>query len=156
MFCAPSILPQRFFTVSLIEVNSMKLIRNIFLLLMMSALFIACKKNETSGSGGVITGDARIEAQVMHHYWTVPNCKVYIKKNCATFPGRSPSLYDSFQTADNSGNVQFDKLGNATYFLYAVGWDPAMQDTVWGYQSVIVNNKPGETKDYSVTVPVSE
>ena len=114
------------------------------------------KKNETTTGSAVISGDATVIGQVMHHTWSVPNCKVYIKKNCSSFPGRSPSLYNSYLTADGSGYISFDKLANGNYFFYAVGYDPAMIDTVWGYNSVVINNKPGETKEYDLIIPVSE
>lgn len=103
-----------------------------------------------------MSGSATLDAEVKHHYWAIPQCTVYMKKNCSTFPGKSPSNYDSFQTADNSGLIHVEGLANGSYFFYAIGWDVNVADTVWGYNSVIINNKPGEVKNYELSIPVSE
>ena len=128
--------------------------KKLVFILLMVIIGSSCRK--TAPSGGVVAGGAEVDGQVMHHSWSIPQCKVYIKPNCSSFPGHSPSLYDSFKIADNSGIVQFDKLGNGTYFFYAIGYDINVADTVWGYNTIYINNRPGEVKNYELTVPVSE
>jgi hypothetical protein len=115
---------------------------------------VGCRKKDDHG--GTIVGSATLDAQVQHHSWAIPQCKVYIKKNCSTFPGHSPSLYNSVVISDNSGWVHFESLGNATYLLYAIGYDPVVADSVWGYNTITINNIPGEVKNYELVVPVSE
>ena len=121
-------------------------------------LFVfSCKKNDDAGgTGAIVQGDAVVYGQVMHHFYSIPNCKVWIKSGATTFPGQDSTLYDSYQITDASGFVRFDKLANGSYYFYANGFDEAIWMPVWGYVPFSIVNKPGEVKEYDVTIPVSE
>jgi hypothetical protein len=127
-----------------------------YFLLMAFVLVMGCRKKDDNG--GVITGNANLDAQVMHHTNFVPGVRVYIRNNCASFPadGRDTTLYETALTTDASGYVHFDKLANGTHCLYATGFDPSVGAMVWGYNFIVINNRPGEIKNYELTVPVSE
>jgi len=118
---------------------------------------ISCKKNDDNGGAGtIVQGDAVVYGQVMHHFSSLPNIKVWIKKGATSFPGQDTTLYDSFQISDASGFVRFDKLANGSYYFYAKGFDQVFWADVWGYVPFSIDNLPGEIKEYDVTIPVSE
>ncbi|MEW6468098.1 MAG: hypothetical protein AB1458_04200 [Bacteroidota bacterium] len=117
---------------------------------------VSCKKDDPGKGGGLVQGDAIVTAQVMHHFRALPNIKVYIKKGATSFPGRDSTLYDSYQVSDPGGFVRFDKLANGAYYFYAEGFDEGVWMEVWGYVPFNIDNRPGEVKEYDVTIPVSE
>src|ERR1043166_8716140 len=123
-----------------------------FILLTVLIAFGCRKKND---EGGVVTGDASLDAQVMHHSNYVPGVRVFIRYNCPTFPidGRDTTKYQSVLTTNASGYVHFDKLPNGTHCLYATGFDPSVGAMVWGYNFIVIDNRPGEIRNYELTVP---
>lgn len=123
----------------------------------LSFVVLSCKKNDDiNGGGAVIEGDAIVYGQVMHHFNVLPNIKVWIKKGATSFPGQDSTLYDSYQVSDASGFVRFDHLANDSYYFYARGFDQGVWSEVSGYVPFSIDNRPGEVKEYDVTIPVSE
>jgi hypothetical protein len=127
----------------------------VFAFIVLSAF--SCRKKEGADTTTSIKVESDLVVEIKHHFYTLPNCTVYIKQNATAFPGKSPSFYNSeYKISDASGLVQFTKLANGDYVLYAIGYDPSVADTSWGYNFVTLNTKPGDIKEYDLTVPVSE
>lgn len=126
-----------------------------FVIISLVLLFSSCKKEKENGPV-IITGNAEVVGQVMHHTWEVPGVRVYVKANATSFPGPDTTLYDSRQVADANGYVGFTGLGNGPHYFYAVGYDPVQMDSVTGSYPLNIELRPGEHKDYSITIPVSE
>ncbi len=118
--------------------------------------FAACDKDKHHPTGSIQGGNVTVTAQVMHHTWFIPGSKVFIKSNVTQFPGTDTTLYDSFKIADSYGFVQFDKVVNGNYYLYAKGFDVNVAKPVWGYLPFTVSVVPGESKELDLQVPVSE
>ena len=131
--------------------------RKLVFISLICVFVFSCKKDETNGGAGtIVQGDAIVYAQVMHHHYEIANIKVWIKKGATSFPGVDTTLYDSYQISDMHGFVRFDKLVNGSYYFYAKGFDAIFWSNVMGYVPFSIDNKPGETKEYDVTIPVSE
>lgn len=131
----------------------MNLMKNIPLLLI--ALFFSCKK---TGSDNGTTVETKIDLQgtVMHHFWTVGSCKVYIKGNTTEYPGSFPSAYDSFTVADLGGTFIFSNLSPGPYFLFGKGYDPTWGDTVTGSIFLDLEARPGAHIEVDTILNVSE
>ena len=132
--------------------------KKIIIPLLAITLLLSCKKQDTQ----VAAGKVSMNIKVKHHQVSIPYCKVFIKYNTLTFPGKDTTLYDSFVVTDQNGFVKLDNLGNGQnqYIVYAKGidasWDITHTTPVWGFQPVSIDTKPGEAKEVNVTIPVSE
>lgn len=123
----------------------MKNILQIFIITILLASIVSCKKNQLGGKSS-------IKGVVMHHLTAVADAKVYIKFNTSEFPGEDLKLYDTYVQADANGNYSFS-LYKGTYYLYAYGIDlniPAPY-TVTGGLSVTIKNKENLVKDIAVS-----
>ena len=130
----------------------MKWMSKIPLLLMV--LFFSCAK---PGSEEVIlTTQITLQGTVMHHFWTVGSCKVYIKGNTTIYPGPQPSAYDSFTVADPGGTFIFSNLSPGYYYLFGKGYDPAWGDTVNGALFLNLQAHPGTHIELDTILNVSE
>lgn len=123
---------------------------NFVILTLVIFVFSACKKN---GTGGENT----IAAFPKHHGVTIPNATVYIKYGATELPGVSASDFDDSKVAIKEGSgaahAHFEGLLKGDYFIYAVGFDSTVSETVSGGIAVKVTSKSGE-KD--IDVPVTE
>jgi hypothetical protein len=110
----------------------------------------ACKKNGTGG-------DNTIAAFPKHHGVTIPNATVYIKYGATELPGVSASDFDDSKIAVKEGSgdahAHFEGLLKGDYYIYSVGFDSTVNETVSGGVAVKITSKSGE-KD--VDVPVTE
>ncbi|CAN5160381.1 hypothetical protein BH09BAC5_BH09BAC5_23960 [soil metagenome] len=121
--------------------------------------FAACKKDEP-----VIVQAQSVRALILvqHHGIPIPNASVFMKNGTLVFPGQDTTLYDSRYVSDANGRVTIYNISNGqgAYTFYAKGVDPGWDSThvtpVWGYQFLITDTHTGETKDYNVSLPVSE
>jgi len=101
--------------------------KNIFILfaLLLSGVTSACHK---AGPGG----NSSVSGTVKHHSLPIPNCIVYIKYGATEFPGTDVSIYDNHVTADANAHYEFTSLYKGNYFLYGVGFDNTIMQTVTG------------------------
>ena len=110
----------------------------------------ACKKNGTGG-------DNTIAAFPKHHGVTIPNATVYIKYGATELPGVSASDFDDSKIAvkevSGDAHAHFEGLLKGDYYIYSVGFDSTVNETVSGGVAVKITSKSGE-KD--VDVPVTE
>ena len=112
--------------------------------------FVACKKNGTGG-------DNTIAAFPKHHGVTIPNATIFIKYGATELPGVSASDFDDSKVAIKEGSgdahAHFEGLLKGDYYIYAVGFDSTVNETVSGGIAVKITKKSGE---HDVDVPVTE
>jgi hypothetical protein len=127
----------------------MKKINLITLFLSMLALS-ACKKNGTGGENN-------IAAFPKHHGTEIPNATVFIKYGATELPGTSASDFDDSRIAVKEGSgaahAHFDGLLKGNYYIYSVGYDSTVKETVSGGIAVKITTKSGSQ---DVEVPVTE
>jgi uncharacterized GH25 family protein len=102
----------------------MKNFKYVFLIIC-ALSFFGCKKNQLGGK-------SNIKGRVVHHDTPIPNARVYIKFNATEFPGTDISLYNTYIDADHNGNFLIEHIYHGKYYFYAVGYDPAISQTVTG------------------------
>jgi hypothetical protein len=133
--------------------------RILFVFLLSAFSFAGCRKDEP-----VIVDVARVRALifVQHHGVPIPNATIFVKNGTIAFPGHDTTLYDARYVTDANGRLTLTGLpgGQNGYCYYAKGIDPSWDTTqttpVWGYQYLITDTHTGETKDYNVSISVSE
>lgn len=118
----------------------------ILLALVLTLGFTSCKKNGTGG-------DATITMTVKHHDLIIPDATIYIKYDAKEFPGEDVSKYDNSVKADGNGYAKFEGLLKGDYYLYGVGYDSNISETVKGGLGVEIS-KRSQIKE--VIVPVTE
>ena len=104
----------------------------------------ACKKEGTGGK-------AEIHGHVKHHKVHIPNAVVYIKYGAKELPANI-SDYDAETIASSGdGHYEFEELQKGNYFIYAVGYDSTISETVLGGGAVKIRKKTEEV-EYDVAV----
>ncbi|MEI6815432.1 MAG: hypothetical protein WCL14_02385 [Bacteroidota bacterium] len=123
--------------------------KNILLLLaiLMTIVVASCTK---AGLGGQNT----IIATPQHHGKDIPGCVVYVKFGATELPGTSPSDFDvNFSVPFTKVPVTISGLMKGNYYLYAVGYDTTISQTVTGGMPVSISESAGETL---MALPVTE
>lgn len=103
-----------------------------FILLLFT--YISCTK---PGPGG----EAEIHFDVKHHSVLIPNSVVYIKYDATDFPGTDLSKYDASTITNSVAHGSFKNLKKGNYYLYGVGFDSAVNQTVTGGLKVKISKK---------------
>lgn len=106
-----------------------------------------CAKNAGTGGNNTIIATAK------HHGLIIPEATIYIKYNSKDFPGENTSVYDDFKTAGKDGKVTFEGLKRGDYYLYGIGYDSSIKQTVVGGIPIQLLQKAGEKL---IDVPVTE
>ena len=114
------------------------------LILVLTNISTACHKEGIGGKGSIV-------GTVNHHIKPIPNTVVYIKYGASNFPGTDVSLYDDHSTADASAHYEFHNLRKGDYYLYGVGLDHSINETVTGGIGITIKNKEDATLDVPVT-----
>jgi hypothetical protein len=97
-----------------------------------ATLFGACKKNG-------IGGDAEIHAKVAHHTQAINASTVYVKFNATELPENPTTNYDLKVAGEVTDNhVHIEELRPGNYYLYAVGFDSTINQTVRGGTGVVI------------------
>ena len=108
-------------------------------------IIASCKKEGTGGKA-TITGLAK------HHAKPIPNAVVYIKYGVKESPGTDPANYDASVTSDGNAKYEFKELNKGDYYLFGIGYDSAISNTVTGGVPVSVKKKTETVQaDVSVT-----
>lgn len=97
-------------------------------------------------------GTARIDGTTSHHELLIPDSKVYIQYGSLLSPGTDPELYDDSTTSDQSASFSFPGLQKGDYYIYGVGFDSTIGETVMA--GIPVSLKSGESSN--VLLPVTE
>jgi hypothetical protein len=111
--------------------------------------FNACKKNTTGGK-------TKITAHPAHHGKPINGATVYIKFNTTEMPSNPTSNYDMVVVGEeDEEHVHINGLRYGKYYLYAVGYDPEIAETVMGGTSLTIKWK--DRKDnIDLDIAVSE
>ena len=121
--------------------------RILFLLLLGGVLLSpACSE---PGLGGT----ASIKGHIEHHGDKIPNALVLIKYDAEELPGTQPSDYDDQTIASSTdGTYEFADLQEGPYYLYSMGYDSLIFDSVFGGIPIVLNK--GE--ELETDIPVTE
>jgi len=123
-----------------------------FILIFLCVGLLSCHDNPPAS----VTSELTVNCTVMHHAYTVPFGRVYIKNGTTNWPGQNLALYDLSLPVDQSGRVIIEGLGSGGHVFYAIAYDSAVADSVSGYMMLSTELKPGEKKEVDLTIPVSE
>jgi len=108
---------------------------SILLLLFSAIAIIGCNKE---GLGG----KASISGTVKHLEQAIPNAVVYIMYGANEFPGFDPDQYDDNVTVNGvDASFFFENLYKGNYYLYAVGYDASIMESVEGGIAVKIKQK---------------
>lgn len=124
----------------------MKATTKIFLAILSIAIIASCKKEG-------IGGKASVTGKILHHSLPIPNATVYIKYGTQEFPGVDPSAYDASVTAGADAKYTFTELRKGNYYLFSIGYDTAISQTVRGGIPVGIKSK---TENLTSDIPVVE
>lgn len=105
---------------------------------------VACKKE---GPGG----KSSVSGLVKHHTTPIPNAIVYIKYGAIEFPGADVNQYDASVPADGNSHYEFSGLEKGNYYLYGVGYDSIVMQTVVGGVGVRLKKNQALSTDVPVT-----
>ena len=97
-------------------------------------------------------GKSTVNGYVTHHGKVIPHAIVYIKYGATEFPGADVSSYDASLTTDVYSHYEFDDLRMGNYYLYGLGYDNDIMQTVAGGVGV----KLKYDKTTHIDVPVTE
>ncbi|TAL61262.1 MAG: carboxypeptidase regulatory-like domain-containing protein [Bacteroidetes bacterium] len=112
----------------------------------MYLLFAGCSKEGTGGK-------ATIQGMVKHHSDPIPGAVIYIKYGAEESPGTDITYYDASATGDANAHYEFSDLKKGDYYLFAVGFDSNIVQTVIGGIPVEIKSK---TETVTADVPVTE
>lgn len=113
-------------------------------LLLLCSIAVSCKKE---GLGGKCS----VSGTVKHHALLIPDATVYIKYGAIEFPGNDVSQYDASYTTDATAHYEFNDLQKGNYYLYGVGYDSALMQTVSGGVGIKLRQREAKTSDVPVT-----
>lgn len=116
------------------------------LLLLSVFLYTGCTKEGPRGK-------AAINGMVLHHNDPIPGAVVYINYGATEFPGTDITQYHASVTADQNAYFEFPDLKKGDYYLFAVGFDSSIVETVFGGVPVKIKSK---TETVTVNIPVVE
>jgi len=105
--------------------------------------FSSCYKE---GSGG----KSSVNGNVSHHGHLVANAIVYIKYDAVEFPGTDVSKYNASVTANANGHYEFKDLRKGVYYLFAVGFDNSIMETVTGGTGIKLKYNKATSSDIPV------
>ena len=121
-----------------------------FSLLMCASLCLLLSVTACSKEG--FDGDARISGKVAHHSARIPYATVYIAFGAKELPGTLTTDFDASVIADSAGIYEFDNLKKGDYYLYGLGFDSTISQTVRGGLRVTL----AKGDDKTLEVPVTE
>jgi hypothetical protein len=106
-----------------------------------------CKKDGTGG-------DATLGVTAKHHGSAIAGTRIYIKYGAKDFPGEDVSKYDASVTANANGYAEIPDLRYGHYYIYGVGFDSSVNETVKGGAPVKIkwsDRKEVQKEDLSIT-----
>ncbi|MBI2721954.1 MAG: hypothetical protein HYX39_07250 [Bacteroidetes bacterium] len=121
-------------------------LKTLLAILLVVTTLPSCKKE---GPGG----KASISGRILHHSLPITNATIYIKYGAQEFPGTDPSAYDVSVTAGTDGTYAFIELRKGNYYLFSIGYDSAISQTVKGGIPIRIKSK---TENITSDIPVVE
>ena len=92
----------------------------------------ACSDEENGITVKADLKNARLRGVVKHHNAIIPMAKVYLKNHTSEFPGMNTFIYSDSTTSDKDGFYQFIELSVGNHYLFFVGFDSSINETVFG------------------------
>ena len=83
----------------------------------------------------------------------IPNATVYIKYGAKESAGTNLSNYDASVTAGADAKYEFKDLTKGDYYLFSIGYDSAISNTVNGGTGATIKKK---TETVNTDIPVVE
>lgn len=123
---------------------------------LISISLITCKKKDDATPGNVVKGSISLEVHAVHHSWDVSGIMIYLERNATEFPGKDSSIYDFSMQADGYGKATFENLYPGNYYVYASGYDAAVNDHVFGYYPIVLDLNHTVNNLATLTLYVSE
>ncbi|MBL4576987.1 MAG: hypothetical protein JKY18_04855 [Flavobacteriales bacterium] len=105
---------------------------------------LACNKEGVGGK-------ASIQGVVRHGTVIITDAIVYIKYGADNFPGFDSQLYDDNVISASDGSYSFRNLYKGDYYLYVMGFDATINESVSGGVGVKLEKKR-ESKDLDIAV----
>ena len=121
------------------------------LLLACLICLLACKEDEEPITPGIES--VMISGKVKHHNEAIGYASVYIKFNTSIFPGKDTSVYDEMVRADSLADYHFNQVTPGSHFIYAMGFDEGIHDSVFGGVPIVVLDTKQEA---TFEIPVTE
>jgi hypothetical protein len=100
-------------------------------------------------------GKATLRITPKHHGKAIETCTVYLAYNATNLP--NPLAFDDTANLilqDNKWLARFDSLKQGNYYIYGVGWDPDIVDTVVGGATFKIVDS--FARSYDLTLAVTE
>jgi len=115
---------------------------------------VACKEENEPACKAGTGGNVTLVISPAHHANPIPGATVYIEFNTQTNAG-AVSNYDLTVEGDASeDHIHVDGLRCGEYFIYAVGFDSSISQTVFGGIPFVIQQ--GQSGEIDVHVPVIE
>ena len=112
-------------------------------------ILVSCKKNDT---GGKVT----ITVTPKHHDEVIYGATAYVKFDATELPLEPTKNYDLMITAEGQDpTIRIENLRYGNYFVYCVGYDPAIKLEVKGGISFDIRWK-ARKDDLNVIIPITE
>jgi hypothetical protein len=111
--------------------------KKLFYFILLSAAFSFATSCIKEGPGG----KASIKGKVVYNSTPVPGAVVYIKYGAKVSPGTDVTYYDASVNASATAEYEFTDLKRGDYYLFSVGFDSTLVQTVTGGKYVPVNSK---------------
>ncbi|MCC7302813.1 MAG: hypothetical protein IT233_09235 [Bacteroidia bacterium] len=124
----------------------MKTLKTLSAIMIVILAITSCKKEGTGGTAS-ITGIAK------HHSKPIPNAVIYIKYGAKESAGTNPANYDASVTADGNAKYEFTGLNKGNYYLYGIGYDSSITNTVTGGVPAEIKKK---SEIVQMDVPITE
>lgn len=124
-----------------------KQVSRLFSLLLLLVIFsTACTREG-------FDGDSNVTGTVAHHGLAIGEASIFIKFGAKELPGTLVSDFDASTVADSKGVFKFENLKKGEYYLYGIGTDTAINETVRGGRAFVIEEKG---QDLTVDVAVTE
>ena len=120
--------------------------KNVLMFVIAAFVLISCNKVE-AGKGG----NGLIDGVAVHHNLRIGEAQIYIKYGAEEFPGTDLSEYDDNVTANANGEFAFPDLNEGNYFIYGAGFDPVLNDSVFGGIPVELREDESKTVVLAIT-----
>jgi hypothetical protein len=123
--------------------------KKLIIIALLSTAIASCKKSSTGG-------DAEVAAFPQHHGAPIYGATIYVKFKAKDLPSDPANNYDLKIIGDpKESHVHIEGLRYGQYFLYSVGYDSTIKQTVAG--GIGVKIKWTERKqEIDVNIPVIE
>ena len=123
--------------------------QTILLLSLIMALVFSCRRN---GVGG----DADLNLEIVHHNAAITNATAFVSFDAIEMPTNPESDFDlKVQGNADNNRIKIEGLRAGQYYIYVVGYDGGISQTVKGGVPVEIKWKERKS-EMTRTVPITE